>query len=131
MKKGYGNSFSSGKKEELSLSVGAIWMQADKFYPNGLWVNKDSANTEGKKIPAGTPVGLDSDGAVVINPDNVADTGTGTPIGLTYEDAYVGSDGCSLTVVTAGTINESLYEGDAITALQKSALPCITFFKEA
>lgn len=131
MKIGYGNSFNSGKEEKLSLSVEAIWIQADKFYPNGLWVEKDSTNPEGKKIPAGTPVGFDSDGAVVINPDNVAETGTGTPIGLTYEDAYVGSNGCSLTVVVAGTFNESLYEGDAITVQQKSALPCITFFKEA
>lgn len=130
MKTGYGNSFSSGKEKKVSLSVEAIWIQADKFYPNGMWVKKDSANTEGKKIPAGTPVGFDASGNVVINPDNVADTGTGTPVGLTYEDAYVGSDGCSLTVVVTGTFNESLYEGDAITAEQKAALPGIVFFKE-
>lgn len=122
MKTGYGNSISSGKKETFSLSVEAIWIQADKFYPNGAWVAKDGTNTEGKKIPAGTPVNI-SDGAVELNAT--------APIALTYEDAYVGSNGCSLTLVVSGTINESLYEGAAYTAEQKAALPGITFYKEA
>lgn len=122
MKTGYGNSFSSGKKETLSLSVEDIWIQADKFYPNGVWVAKDGTNTEGKKIPAGTPIGINA-GAVEIDSE--------TPIALNYEDAYVGSDGCSLTLVVNGTINESLYEGTAYSSEQKAALPGITFYKEA
>ena len=52
------------------------------------------------------------------------------PTGLTYEDAYVGTDGCSITVVTNGTINESLSEV-TYTADQKAKLPGINFFKEA
>lgn len=131
MKTKYGNSFGTAK-ETISLSADTIWVQADKFLPKGLWVGVGSGATAvGAKIPAGTPVGYDAAGTkVVLNPNNATESSTGTPIGMTYEDAYMGVSGCSLTVVLAGIFNESLYEGTAITAAQKAALPCIHFVKE-
>lgn len=131
MKTKYGNSFGTAK-ETISLSAETIWVQADKFLPKGLWIEKGSGTTAvGAKIPAGTPVGYDTaDSKVVLNPTNAETASTGVPVGMTYEDAYVGTDGCTLTVVIAGIFNESLYEGTAITAAQKAALPCIHFVKE-
>lgn len=125
MKTKYGNTFNSGRGDSPSVSVEAIWPRADKFYPCGAFVKVDSTNTVGKKIPAGTPVQIDKIGSA----PSLGSAAT-NPIGLTYEDAYVGTDGCSLTIVTAGDFNESLSEA-SITTTQKGKLTCITFIKEA
>lgn len=125
MKTNYGNTFNSGAGDSISVSVEALWIRADVFALLGGFVAKDDTNTEGKKIPAGTIVELGK-------PGDAPKFGTAatTPTGLTYEDAYVGTDGCSITVVTNGTINESLSEV-TYTAAQKAKLPGINFFKEA
>ena len=124
MKTNYGNTFNSGAGDSLSVSVEALWIRADVFAPLGGFVAKDDTNTLGKKIPAGTIVELGK-------PGDAPKFGTAAtnPTGLTYEDAYVGTDGCSVTVVTNGTINESLSEV-TYTAAQKAKLPGINFFKE-
>ena len=85
----------------------------------------DTTNTVGKKIPLGTPVGLDK-----MNGTLTLGSAATNPIGLTQEDVWVGTDGVSIDIVTHGTINESLIEA-SITAAQKSKLTNITFFKEA
>lgn len=125
MKTNYGNTFNSGAGDSISVSVEALWIRADVFAPLGGFVAKDDTNTVGKKIPAGTIVELGK-------PGDAPKFGTAAtnPTGLTYEDAYVGTDGCSVTVVTNGTINESLSEV-TYTADQKAKLPGINFFKEA
>lgn len=125
MKTNYGNTFNSGAGDSISVSVEALWIRADVFAPLGGFVAKDDTNTLGKKIPAGTIVELGK-------PGDAPKFGTAAtnPTGLTYEDAYVGTDGCSVTVVTNGTINESLSEV-TYTAAQKAKLPGINFFKEA
>lgn len=125
MKTNYGNTFNSGAGDSLSVSVEALWIRADIFAPLGGFVAKDDTNTLGKKIPAGTIVELGK-------PGDAPKFGAAAtaPTGLTYEDAYVGTDGCSITVVTNGTINESLSEV-TYTAAQKAKLPGINFFKEA
>lgn len=125
MKTKYGNTFNSGRGDSPSVSVEAIWPRADKFYPCGAFVKVDSTNTVGKKIPAGTPVQIDKIGSAPL-----LGSAATNPIGLTYEDAYVGTDGCSLTIVTAGDFNESLSEA-SITSSQKGKLTGITFIKEA
>lgn len=125
MKTKYGNTFNSGRGDSPSVSVEAIWPRADKFYPCGAFVKVDSTNTAGKKIPAGTPVQIDKIGSAPL-----LGSAATNPIGLTYEDAYVGTDGCSLTIVTAGDFNESLSEV-SITTTQKGKLTGITFIKEA
>lgn len=125
MKTNYGNTFNSGVGDSISVSVEALWIRADVFAPLGGFVAKDDTNTVGKKIPAGTIVELGK-------PGDAPKFGTAAtaPTGLTYEDAYVCTDGCSITVVTNGTINESLSEV-TYTAAQKAKLPGINFFKEA
>lgn len=125
METNYGNTFNSGAGDSISVSVEALWIRADVFAPLGGFVAKDETNTLGKKIPAGTIVELGK-------PGDAPKFGTAAtaPTGLTYEDAYVGTDGCSVTVVTNGTINESLSEV-TYTAAQKAKLPGINFFKEA
>lgn len=125
MKTNYGNTFNSGAGDSISVSVEALWIRADVFAPLGGFVAKDDTNTVGKKIPAGTIVELGK-------PGDAPKFGTAAtnPTGLAYEDAYVGTDGCSITVVTNGTINESLSEV-TYTAAQKAKLPGINFFKEA
>lgn len=126
MKTNNGSTFGTKPQTTYDLSVESIWIRADKFYPCGVYVKKDTTNTEGKKIPAGTPVGIDKlNGTVTLADKAVA------PIGCTYDDRYVGADGCSLTVVTSGDMNESLYAGTAITAEQKALLFGINFVKEA
>lgn len=79
----------------------------------------------GKKIPLGTPVELDK-----MNGTLKLGSAATNPVGVTQEDAYVGTDGVSIDIVTHGVLNESLIEA-SITAAQKGKLTNITFFKEA
>ncbi len=122
MKK-YGNSFTHGS-ETMPFSQESVWIKVHDFMPGGAFVPKSATNTEGSVIPAGTPVSIDKVGGTT--------TLNGTaPDGLTYEDATVGADGCSLTIVTSGQINESLVKA-TITTAQKTALAGrILFVKEA
>lgn len=109
----------------MSVSVEALWIRADVFAPIGAFVAVDETNTVGKKIPAGTIVELGKAGEAPKLGSNATN-----PTGLTYEDAWVGTDGCSITIVTNGTINESLSEV-TYTSTQKGKLTGINFFKEA
>lgn len=118
--KNYGNSFVS-KKEEIQLSVEAIWPKVDEFYPVGGYVKVDTTNTVGKLIPAGTPVAVGKIGEVTLN--------SASPIGLTYQDAYVGENGCTVDIVVKGQFNESLSSA-TISATQKDKLLGITFITE-
>jgi hypothetical protein len=125
MKTKYGNSFNYGAGEKCSISVEAIWPRADKFYPTGAFVAVDSTYKVGTKIPAGTPAEISKIGGT----PKLGSAAT-NPVGLTYEDAYVGTDGASIAIVTAGDFNESLSEA-VITDEQKEKLTGITFIKEA
>ena len=125
MKTNYGNTFNHGAGNSLGVSVESLWIRADVFALLGGFVAVDETNTVGKKIPAGTVVELGKPGEAP-----KFGTAATNPTGLTYEDAYVGTDGCSITVVTNGTINESLSEV-AYTSTQKGKLTGINFFKEA
>jgi hypothetical protein len=124
MKAKYGNTFNEGHEVIGSVSRVNLFPIVDEFYPVGCFVPVDETNTVGKKIPAGTPISVDVLGG--------APTLGGTaPIGLTYEDAYVGTNGCTLTIVTRGQIQESLSEV-TYTSTQKTALKGrILFIKEA
>lgn len=118
--KNYGNSLVN-KKEEIQLSVEAIWPKVDEFYPVGGYVAVDSTNTVGKLIPAGTPVAVTKVGEVTLN--------STSPIGLTYQDAYVGENGATVDIVVKGQFNESLSNA-TITSTQKGKLAGITFITE-
>lgn len=118
--KNYGNSFVS-KKEDIQLSVEAIWPKVDEFYPAGGYVKVDATNTVGKLIPAGTPVAVTKVGEVTLN--------STSPIGLTYQDAYVGENGCTVDIVVKGQFNKSLSNA-TISSTQEGKLVGITFITE-
>ena len=123
MKERYGNSFNSSKAQ-TELGRVPVWIMVDEFLPVGAYVAVSETYTVGMKIPAGTPIQVDKVGGTV--------TLNGTaPQGLTYEDAYVGTNGCTLTIVGRGQINESLSEA-TYTSGQKTALKGrISFIVEA
>lgn len=122
MKTHYGNSFNHGS-EDFSVGAVPLWARVDEIMPGGAFVPVDTTNTVGKLIPAGTAVSIDKIGGTTT-------MGGDAPLGLTLEDSYVGADGCSLTVVTRGQINESL-STLTYTAKQKAALQGrILFVKE-
>lgn len=126
MEEKYGNSFGSSS-ESMELGVSSPWIRVDEFYPGGAMVKPGQNNglapgskyRVGDYIPVGTPVymkGLGSrpfignDSSTNNTYPNV-DTELQSAIlqGITYEDAYVGEEGCSLTIVTRGTLkNEDL-----------------------
>lgn len=124
MKTKYGNSFSEASEALDVLGRVSLFPMVEEWYPVGVFVAVDATNTVGKKIPAGTPV-------TVTELGGAPTLGGESPIGLTYEDAYVGENGCTLTIVTRGQINESLSEV-TYTSAQKTALNGrILFIKEA
>ena len=99
-----------------------VWDRTDEFFPGGGVLTKSSTNKEGDTIPAGTPVSVEKPGgAATINGAN--------PIGLTYEDAVMGADCCTLTIVTKGVFLVSRTKATVSTA-QQAKLPGITFVKE-
>ena len=124
MKTKYGNTFNEGHEELGSVGRVNLFPIVDEYYPVGVFLAVSETYTVGTKIPAGTPISVDVLGG--------APTLNGTaPIGLTYEDAYVGTNGCTLTIVTRGQIQESLSEA-TYTSTQKTALKGrILFIKEA
>lgn len=123
MKENYGNSFNSSRVDTDFGRV-PIWIVVDEFLPVGAYLAVSETYPVGTKIPAGTPIQVDKVGGTV--------TLNGTaPQGLTYEDAYVGTDGCTLTIVGRGQLNESLSEA-TYTSTQKTALKGrISFIVEA
>ena len=123
MKENYGNSFGSSKVDTDFGRV-PIWIMVDEFLPVGAYVAVSEIYPVGTKIPAGTPIQVDKiGGTVTLNGS--------APQGLTYEDAYVGTNGCTLTIVGRGQLNESLSEA-TYTSTQKTALKGrISFIVEA
>lgn len=126
----YGNSFNSYEGENVGVERISIWKSAREFYPSGATLTPaDYASVGlkesevGKIIPAGTPV-------FVENPGGKPTFNGTTPIGLTYEDIQLGTDGCTVTIVTEGEFLESRTLA-TITEAQKTHLfGRIKFIKE-
>lgn len=131
MKEKYGNSF-GGSSERFQVYTHPHWIRVDEFYPGGAFVKPgESLGTktynEGDKIPLGTPIYMTGLGS---KPYNSNTTGEGASVkatfaGLTYEDAYVGEEGCSLTIVTRGTIHKENVEVQEVTK-EGASFPGIT-----
>lgn len=132
MKEKYGNSFGVSK-ESMKLCVSSPWIRVDEFYPGGAmlktsdYIKQNTKPTVGQKIPLGTPIYMTGLGDRPYF--NNTSEGGSTPdaakaklVGLTYEDAYVGEEGCSLTIVTRGTIHKENVEVD----ISKVSIPGIT-----
>ena len=117
MKEKYGNSFKVSE-EGIQLAAYTPWVRTEEFYPGGAYVKvgtkypvNDSPKSlaVGDKIPLGSAVYMSGLGS---QPVFKLSSGYGVEelsgyffAGLTYEDAYVGEEGCSLTIVTRGTLN--------------------------
>ncbi len=122
--KNYGNTFN----EEVVNPVGAeritVWKSAREFFPGGAYLAPSETYAVGTRISALTPVYVDK-------PGGTPTLNSATPLGLTYEDAYVGTNGCTLTIVTLGEALVSRSEA-TITAEQEAYLfGRISMIKEA
>ena len=116
MKEKYGNSFGSSS-ESMKLATYTPWIRVDEFYPGGAMVKVgDYKETQsqtikvGDRIPLGTPIymaGLGSKAYFTLDTNVIGQEVLPTLAGLTYEDAYVGEEGCSLTIVTRGTLKNA------------------------
>lgn len=117
MKEKYGNSFKVSE-EGIQLAAYTPWVRTEEFYPGGAYVkvgakypvnNSPKSLVVGDKIPLGSAVymkGLGSEPFFSLDSGYTSgDIGGYFFAGLTYEDAYVGEEGCSLTIVTRGTLN--------------------------
>lgn len=131
MKEKYGNSF-GGSEEGMILATYTPWIRVDEFYPGGAMVKVGQTMgtytpKKGDKIPLGTPIYMTGLGG---KPYSTISTGEGQSVkavfaGLTYEDAYVGEEGCSLTIVTRGTIHKENVEVTEV-AKEGASFPGIT-----
>lgn len=117
MEKKYGNSFKVSE-EGIQLGVYTPWVRTEEFYPGGAFVkvgakfpvnNSPKSLAVGDKIPLGSAVymsGLGSEPFFSLDSGYTSGDISGYFFaGLTYEDAYVGEEGCSLTIVSRGTLN--------------------------
>lgn len=113
-----GNQFDYGR-EEIDYGKVPLWDRVDEQYPSGVFVKVTGTYTVGKLIPAGTPVQIDHIGAE----PKIGSAAT-APTGLTRYDATVGSNGCTLTVVTRGAIYADRISGTTTTlsSTQRTAL---------
>lgn len=115
MKEKYGNSFKVSE-EGIRLAAYTPWVRTEEFYPGGAYVkvgakfpvnNSPKSLAVGDKIPLGSAVymsGLGSEPMFKLSSEYGEINGYFFA-GLTYEDAYVGEEGCSLTIVSRGTLN--------------------------
>lgn len=120
MKEKYGNSFKVSE-EGIQLAAYTPWARTEEFYPGGAYVkvgtkypvnNSPKNLAVGDKIPLGSAVymkGLGSEPVFKLS-SGYGDFRDYFFAGLTYEDAYVGEEGCSLTIVTRGTLNRDNLE---------------------
>ena len=124
----YGNSLNYGKGD-IPVSRVPIWDHVDEQYPSGVFVKADSTNTVGKKIPAATPVSVDKLGGDHKIGSSVSKEDV---TGLTRYDAWVGSEGCTLTVVTRGGLYSSRVEEEAglTSDIQDALASRFQFIKE-
>lgn len=132
----YGNSFSSYEGENVGVERISIWKSAREFFPGGAAVKAEDYSTIGLTgafmpivagqtiIPAGTPIKVDK-------PGGKPDFSSPMPIGLTYEDVVLGTDGATFTIVTRGEFLISRKKGPSIDDTTQSRLfGRISFIKE-
>lgn len=122
--KNYGNSFNAEAVNPVGAERITVWKSVREIFPGGAYLAPSETYPVGTRIPALTPIAVDKPGGTpTLNGD--------TPLGLTLEDAYMGTDGCTLTIVTSGEALISRSEA-TITETQQAALfGRISMIKEA
>lgn len=93
----YGGTFHSAESEKVGFGRITLWHEVLETYPGGATLLPSETYPVGTVIPGGTPVTV-KDGV----PGGAAIFNEATPTGLNKDDRTVGSDGCTLTVVTRG-----------------------------
>lgn len=111
-----GNSFPRQSAETHAERLN-IWNYIDHSVNVGVAVLPSDTYPVGYKFHIGSAAQRSTDGT----PPKVGSTAT-APEGLLRADATMGEDGCTLTIVRAGSIRASLMPV-ALTAAQKKALP--------
>ena len=135
----YGNSFSSFEGENVGVERISIWKSAREFFLSGAVLKPEGGGDYpsavasvtvngtakvGDIIPAGTP-------ASALNPGGEVDFTEDKALGLTYEDIVLGTDFCTVTIVTEGEFLESRKQGKEIADAVKTRLfGRIKFIKE-
>lgn len=120
----YGNSFGIKENDPVKLNRINVWDRVEDFYPAGAVLKVSTTYRAGMVIPAGTPISVSEIGGE-------ATLGGSSPIGLTMQDVVMGTQCCTLTIVTRGTLLESR-ANVTYTEAQKIALKGqIMFIKEA
>lgn len=110
----YGNSFGEKRYNPVGAERINLWDSIEERYPSGAYFAVSATYKEGTVIPAGTPVTIASVGATpTLNGSS--------PTGLLEEDVVMGSNGCTLTIVTRGRFCESRSKA-TLTSAQKTAL---------
>lgn len=129
----YGNSFNTYDGDLVGVQRITVWKSAREFFPSGATLLpedyksvglKSGEDEVGKIIPAGTPVSVEKPGGKpTFNGEK--------PIGLTYEDIVLGTDGATVTVVTEGEVLVSRLDAEVTEAQQSYLFGRIKFIKEA
>ena len=115
MMQNYGGTFNAENGEKVSAGRIKIWHDVTETYPGGAYLAPDSSNYPvGKLIPAGTPI-------EVSTPGGTPTLTSATPTGLSKDDRVMGSDGCTLTIVTRGVLYGKRVSA-TITTAQKAYL---------
>ncbi|MCM1216519.1 MAG: hypothetical protein NC209_03900 [Alistipes sp.] len=122
--KDYGNTFNAEKVDAMSVERITVWKSAREFFPGGAYLAPSDDYPVGTRIPALTPISVEK-------PGGTPTLNGAAPLGLTYEDAYVGTDGCTLTIVTSGEALVSRSEATITEAQQQVLFGRISFIKEA
>lgn len=110
----YGGTFNAEYGEQVSVGRIKVWHDVTETYPGGATLLPSDAYPVGKVIAAGTPV-------EVSTPGGTPTLNSATPTGVNKDDRVMGSDGCTLTVVTRGVLYGKRVSA-TITDAQKSYL---------
>lgn len=110
----YGGTFNAENGEQVSAGRIKYWHDVTEEFPGGAYLAPSEANPVGKVFPAGTPIAVGT-------PGGTPTLNSATPTGLSKDDRVMGSDGCTFTVVTKGTIYAKRTKA-TITDAQKAYL---------
>ncbi|MBD5306094.1 MAG: hypothetical protein HDS14_00475 [Bacteroides sp.] len=110
----YGGTFNSSETGPLNLGFVKLWHDVEEILPGGARMLPSDDFPVGKIVPGGIPVSVDK-------PGGTPTLNSATPDGLNKDDRMMGKDGCSLTIVTRGSIYALRTEA-TITEPQKKHL---------
>lgn len=112
----YGGTFHSAESDKVGFGRITLWHDVEETFPGGAILMPSDTYPVGKVIPGGAAITVADS-----KPGGEATIGGNTPTGLNKDDRVMGSDGCTLTVVTRGAIYAKRTHA-TITETQKTYL---------